>query len=280
MGGLAAAICGSLGHQLGQSVTSAIWGIAGTLADFGAGLIGLNPLHALFPWSPEAASPYSPTDRIRLNVLMIDVTALPEYAECAEVRVKVESAENSNRASRSCAPRKWSITRGRRGEVAGAVEVAVLQRSGPRVVRACARIRALVRLRWRTRKLALYDAIQLQMRAEDPSRWGWPAWPEPLRDSRLAEVSRFEHEHADEVGYHLWLQWHADVQLSAAAEKRTRAACRSGCIATSRSECRPVAPRRGRIQTLTRWICAPARRRMISIRRRRTGAYRHGSRHS
>ena len=33
------------------------------------------------------------------------------------------------------------------------------------------------------RKLALYDAIQLQMRAEDPSRWGWPAWPEPLRDS-------------------------------------------------------------------------------------------------
>jgi (1->4)-alpha-D-glucan 1-alpha-D-glucosylmutase len=51
----------------------------------GAGVVGVNPLHALFPHRPEHASPYAPSSRLFLNVLYIDVEAVPELAECGEV---------------------------------------------------------------------------------------------------------------------------------------------------------------------------------------------------
>src|SRR5579884_613186 len=52
----------------------------------GADVIGLNPLHALFPDDPEHASPYSPASRLLLNVLNIDVEAVPELAHAPDVR--------------------------------------------------------------------------------------------------------------------------------------------------------------------------------------------------
>jgi len=43
----------------------------------------LNPIHALYPANPESASPYSPSSRRWLNVIYIDVTAVPEYQQNA-----------------------------------------------------------------------------------------------------------------------------------------------------------------------------------------------------
>ncbi|HMD03021.1 MAG TPA: 4-alpha-glucanotransferase, partial [Candidatus Baltobacteraceae bacterium] len=48
-------------------------------AGFGASYVGLNPLHALHPLDPAAASPYAPSSRFFLNPLYIDVAAVPEY---------------------------------------------------------------------------------------------------------------------------------------------------------------------------------------------------------
>jgi (1->4)-alpha-D-glucan 1-alpha-D-glucosylmutase len=52
-------------------------------AQSGAALVGVNPLHALFPHNPRHASPYSPSSREFLNTLYIDVEAVAEYAESA-----------------------------------------------------------------------------------------------------------------------------------------------------------------------------------------------------
>src|SRR5579884_488313 len=77
------------------------WGIGdfGDLCDLvelaasrGADVIGLNPLHALFPDDPEQASPYSPASRLLLNILNIDVMAVPELAECREAQELIGSA--------------------------------------------------------------------------------------------------------------------------------------------------------------------------------------------
>ncbi len=54
-------------------------GLLRLAAETGAGGIGLNPLHALFPSQPSEPSPYSPSSRIFLNPLYIDVTAAPGY---------------------------------------------------------------------------------------------------------------------------------------------------------------------------------------------------------
>jgi hypothetical protein len=45
--------------------------------------------------------------------------------------------------------------------------------------------------------------------------WGWPAWPERLRDPRSAEARVCATERL-EVDFHAWLQWVADEQLGAA----------------------------------------------------------------
>ena len=59
----------------------------------GADILGVNPLHALFPERPGHASPYSPSSRLFLNILYLDVQAVPEFGRCAEARRRVDSAE-------------------------------------------------------------------------------------------------------------------------------------------------------------------------------------------
>jgi 4-alpha-glucanotransferase len=60
-------------------------------ADFGAAAVGVNPLHALFSPSPDHASPYSPSSRLFLNPLYIDVTREPEFQNSYEIRAIAES---------------------------------------------------------------------------------------------------------------------------------------------------------------------------------------------
>ena len=49
------------------------------IAARGGAFIGLNPIHALYPSLPENASPYSPSSRRWLNVMYIDVAAVPDF---------------------------------------------------------------------------------------------------------------------------------------------------------------------------------------------------------
>jgi hypothetical protein len=62
-------------------------------ADLGASVIGLNPLHAMFLDAPENASPYSPASRLFLNVLFIEIPAVPELSSDARVRAMAEAPD-------------------------------------------------------------------------------------------------------------------------------------------------------------------------------------------
>ena len=52
----------------------------------GAGVVGLNPLHALFVHNPAHASPYSPSSRQMLNVTYLDVEAIDDLRDCEPAR--------------------------------------------------------------------------------------------------------------------------------------------------------------------------------------------------
>jgi 4-alpha-glucanotransferase len=189
-------------------------------AEHGAAFVGLNPLHALFPSNPGHYSPYSPSSRHFLNVLYIAVEEVPGYAECTAARGRAESAEFQQELARLRATDYVDYQGVARAKLP---VLALLYEHFRRTEldRDTGRGRAFREyLRERgepLRRHALHDAIDAHLRPQDSDRyWGWPAWPEALRDPDGAGVREFEEEQRIAVEYYAWLQWVADQQLAAA----------------------------------------------------------------
>jgi malto-oligosyltrehalose trehalohydrolase/4-alpha-glucanotransferase len=192
-------------------------------ADRGADVIGLNPLHAMFPDDPEHASPYSPASRLLLNILNIDVTAVPELLHCPGIRDLIASETFGRRVQTSRAQHLVDYA-----EV-NAIKLSVLER----LFDACrdsadpARWRAFERFRREQGEMlernCLFLALREHFANQDASRADWHGWPEEYRNPASPAVARFAEENRHRLDFFAWLQWVADEQLgaaAAAAEKR------------------------------------------------------------
>lgn len=201
------------------------WGIGdfSDLKDFvaraahaGAEFVGLNPLHALFPHDPARTSPYSPSSRSQLNVLYIDVEAVPDFADCAGARQRVRSPAFQSRLAelRDASLVDYAGVAALKHEVLAMLHSRFGERDdGDPEAQAFARFceqggEAL-------RQHALFEALQAHFHAADANVWGWPVWPEPYRDPASPAVADFAREHGAEVGYFEYLQWQAARQLQA-----------------------------------------------------------------
>jgi (1->4)-alpha-D-glucan 1-alpha-D-glucosylmutase len=183
-------------------------------------IVGVNPVHALFPHNPAHASPYSPSSRLFLNVLYLDVLAIPEFAHCAAAKAHVASAEFQS-ALAAC----------RTSPLVEYARVAALKRPLLEMLYAQARddARALGAARWAAfdafkteggdalRRQALFEALQAHFSAHDARVWGWPAWPPAYRDPASPAVAAFARENVERVDFFAWLQWQADLQREAVA---------------------------------------------------------------
>jgi malto-oligosyltrehalose synthase/4-alpha-glucanotransferase len=197
-------------------------GLVEFAASAGAGIVGVSPLHALFPHEPGHASPYGPSSRLHLNVLYIDVEAVADFAESAEVRASVQEPEFQARlrALRGAELVDYS-------GVAGA-KLSVLERLyrhfrdlhlEPESERGRA-FRAYQAARGEgLRGLALFHALEEHFRRADPAAWRWQAWPDPFRDNTSPEVSAFATERRERVEFYEYLQWQAELQLAAAGHR-------------------------------------------------------------
>jgi len=186
----------------------------------GVDVVGVNPLHALFPHNPLHASPYSPSSRLFQNVLYVDVEAIAEFAHCREARKRVASSEfQAQLAVLRAAPLI---------DYAG---VASLKRPILELLYAQARDDAQSEpSRWSAfdafktaggealRRQALFDALQEHFHATDSSVWGWPAWPDAYRDPASPAIVAFANAHAERVDFFAWLQWQAELQRGVVAE--------------------------------------------------------------
>ncbi len=196
------------------------WGKAG------ADLIGVNPLHALFPHDPARASPYSPSSRLFLNPLYLDVEALPEFAASAQARALVASEDFRAELAALRAPPLVDYP----GVAAAKHRVLRLVYADARRARS-----ARARQRWAQfeafkaaggeplRRHARFEALQEHFHRARAEVWGWPAWPQAFHDPAGEAVQRFADEHAERVDYFAWLQWQAGLQRAAAAERGRRA---------------------------------------------------------
>ncbi len=185
--------------------------------DRGAGIVGLNPLHALFPHNPHHISPYSPSSRSQLNVMYLDVEAIPDFRECEPAQARVRSAGFQERLARLRAAGHVDYP----GVAAAKFEVLRLlhahfrERHLHTASERGAAFRAFRAERGEPLALhATFEALQARFHAEDPSIWGWPVWPEPYRDPRSPAVSRFRSEERERIEFYEYLQWQADVQLA------------------------------------------------------------------
>jgi len=188
----------------------------------GAALVGVNPLHALFPDDPERASPYSPSSRLFLNTLYLDIEAIDELRDCEAARALWEGAAFQQRLRELRAAELVDYAG------VGAVKRRVLEllfHHFQKTQLAHGTPRAAAFRQWRVaqgdalEQHALYEALQAHFKGQDPAVWGWPVWPEAYRRSDAPEVTSFARENAARIEFHAYLQWLADLQLAAVGRR-------------------------------------------------------------
>jgi 4-alpha-glucanotransferase len=193
-------------HNWGHGDFSDLLALIELAAEVGAGGIGLNPLHAPFDGPSDQPSPYSPSSRLFLNPLYIDLDAVPDFAggQTAEMTA--------------------TIAQLRQSELVDYAGVAALKQRGLRAAH-----RAFVQhatparrddfaafCRSRSPALARFTAFEvLRGRFAQP----WWTWPPEWRTPTESAIERLRAEAGDELGFHEYVQWVADRQLMACRDR-------------------------------------------------------------
>ncbi len=194
----------------------------------GCDVLGLNPLHQMFPDNPEHASPYSPASRQFLNVLYIDVTAIAEYQRSAAAQKFVQSAHFQQRLEQC-----------RKTSQVDYSSVADLKLQALRLVHADFRTAAEAQRTTDYRRFvstagdglhnaSLFQALRDHFAATDPSQADWHLWPEAYHAADSEGSLTFAREHAEQIDFYNWTQWVAEQQLAAAKAAATAAGMQVG----------------------------------------------------
>jgi len=188
-------------------------------ADVGGAFVGVNPLHANLARG-SGISPYSPMSRIFKSPLYLDVEAIPELRESPEARALMASPSFGAALSalRAAPMLDYPELRALREPVLRALH---------RTFRAHHEYRATSRglawlsfqQRWQETltDFATFTALRASLEQKDPVLGDFARWPAALQDPRSAEVEQFRVDHADEIGFHAWLQFELDRQLGEVA---------------------------------------------------------------
>ncbi len=183
---------------------------------WGASVVGLNPLHALFLDEPEQASPYAPASRLFLNVLNIDVAAIPEFETCepAQALVGSQAFKSALEAVRAADLVEY-------GAVAE-LKLRVLRLIYPhfKAGAAIARQRSFETFVHSAgealKRFCTFQAIRIEMRRQTSRHDDW-LWPDGFREFGSQGTARFAASHGSEIEFLMWAQWVADTQLRDAA---------------------------------------------------------------
>lgn len=182
----------------------------------GVQILGLNPLHAMFPHNPHSYSPYSPSNRQFLNVLYIDVTAVPEFAESKVLQDWVAGAEFQAELAKVQAQElvDYPAVSQLKRYAFEQLFIVFKNHLSQNTARAQA-FAAYCQVEGQAlHRHGIYEALQEHFHQQDWSYWGWPVWPEEYRDPEGSAVARFIAAHTDRVQFFMYLQWLAAEQMA------------------------------------------------------------------
>lgn len=182
------------------------------LAPLGASFIGLNPLHALYPAAPHKSSPYSPSSRLYLNPLYLDVEAIADFAQCEAARETVQQPAFQSQLAdlRDC---ELVDHAGVARSKLPVLELLFDSFHATHLGTGSERDRAFEAFRdaggASLRAHALFDTLSEQLAPDGPD-----TWPRQYTDASGPAVAAFAHDHAARVLYFQYLQWQCAEQLA------------------------------------------------------------------
>lgn len=192
-----------LGHILGRN---------------GAGILGVNPLHAMRDDQPENASPYEPDSRMFFNYLYLDVTAIKEFKDSPEIRAYYHSKEFQDRAARN--RRKTYVDYAVTQELVDDIVWKCFQKF-------CANKKTEDYKRFcvfcdkhgeALEKYAVFRALSRYMAEQKPAPVAWQQWPEAYRNPNSPEVRTFQQANRDWINFYKYSQWQCYDQMQKVQE--------------------------------------------------------------
>ena len=189
-------------------------------AENGGDFIGLNPIHALNPAQPEQASPYSPSSRLWLNVIYSDITAVPEFAHCESLQ-KEYATEAFQSTLANLRDTEWVDYR-----PITELKLAALRKLFNTLLASNKNSKTQNTERLDTfnqyvidkgealTQQAAFDALRFKFLSEDPSAWGWPAWPGAFQSFASVGTQQWCQDNPQEILFWCYCQWITEEQLA------------------------------------------------------------------
>lgn len=176
--------------------------------------LALNPFHALFPDRPEDASPYSPSSRLFLNPIYIDIGAEPGAQEIPGIDALVRSASQLRKGDFVDYTGVW------RAKKAGLELLFARFKQQPEPPG----FKAFVAHHSEAlQNFALFSALA------EKHRVSWQNWPLDLRCPNTAS-RHVDARVTERAAFHRYVQFVADRQLHKAADAATDAGMDVGLI--------------------------------------------------
>lgn len=188
----------------------------------GADVVGLNPIHSLYPISPEHASPYSPSNRSYINPLYVDIERVPEFAQSASLKRRVagKTFQSKVAALRNTENVDYSgVSELKYAALRTLYDTFKSKHEGKGTERERAFLQFVENQGTPLLEHATFEALLAHFKAQDINAWGWPMWPEAYQNHHSAEVQAFIEAHPDEIAYRQYLQFIADEQLQSADQR-------------------------------------------------------------
>lgn len=175
----------------------------------GGDFVGLNPIHALFPANAEGASPYSPSSRLFMNIVYIDVNAIEAFQQSKEARAWFNAPETQSQ-----------LAEARAKDYVDYSQVMVLKLHGLRLAYSAfcqqnqTAFEQFITQNGESLKIqGTFDALHQWLASQFSEQWGWNFWAEQYHDYHSPAVAQFQAEQSDLVRFYMWLQFVAQQQL-------------------------------------------------------------------
>lgn len=225
--GVAAQIYSLRGGLAGRGGDYTLLGrLAEEAARHGAAAVAISPVHAMFSAAPSRYSPYSPSNRLFLNAAYIDPDRILGTVATCDVGQAQRRDQHDSDAARHV---DWEKEQPQRLQRLRQAYDTLRRQGAPSLVAEMQAYRdregAALRLH------ALFEALHGHHMPDLGPEHGWRDWPPALRDPDSAAVADFARRHAEEVDFHVFLQWQAHRGMQAAQQHALDAGMPIGLIA-------------------------------------------------